>query len=360
MDKVIAFPIMGNYHVPAYYLFSKITSHKVIKTPLITSHTIELGSKYSPDFICTPFKYTLGSFIECLDKGANVLIQMGGGCRYGYYYELQEKILKNLGYEFKYYNLVSKGHTDIKLIYKIIKEIDTNFKLIKGLHYLLITRYMIKYMDYIENYIRKNKAYEVTKGSFDCIYDEMLNEMVKVNSLYKLNRLFRKYKKKILNVKINKPKNNIRIAIIGELFTLMEPFANYNIEDALIKMGVEIKRFTNVNYLLFEKSKKSKKFLKKLKNIKYKMGADAMDNIYYTKYLIDNNYDGIIHIKSSFCTPEIGSMSIINKMCEENNMPILFISMDTNTSKVGIETRLEAFYDMIEMRKKSEEMLFRN
>ena len=28
------------------------------------------------------------------------------------------------------------------------------------------------------------------------------------------------------------------------------------------------------------------------------MGADAMDNIYYTKYLIDNKYDGIIHIKS--------------------------------------------------------------
>jgi len=33
------------------------------------------------------------------------------------------------------------------------------------------------------------------------------------------------------------------------------------------------------------------------------MGADAMDNIYYTKYLIDNKYDGIIHIKSTFCTP---------------------------------------------------------
>ena len=353
MDKVIAFPIMGNYHVPAYYLFSKITSHKVIKTPLITSHTIELGSKYSPDFVCTPFKYTLGSFIECLEEGANVLIQMGGGCRYGYYYELQEKILKDLGYEFKYYNLVSKGYTDIKLIYKIIKEIDVKFNLIKGLHYFLITRYMIKYMDYIEDYIRENKAYE-KEGSLDKIYSEMLEEMIKVNSLYKLNKIFKKYKKKILNIKINKPKNNIRIAIIGELFTLMEPFANYNIEESLIKMGVEIKRFTDVNYLLFEKEKKSKKYLKKLKNIKYKMGADAMDNIYYTKYLIDNKYDGIIHIKSSFCTPEIGSMGIINKMCEENDMPVLFMSMDTNTSKVGIETRLEAFYDMIEMRKKSE------
>ena len=354
MDKVIAFPIMGNYHVPAYYLFSKITNHKIIKTPKITSNTIELGSKYSPDFVCTPFKYTLGSFIECLEEGANELIQMGGGCRYGYYYELQEKILKDLGYEFKYYNLVSKGHTDIKLIYNIIKEIVPNFKLIKGLHYLLITRYMIKYMDYIENYMRENKAYEIDKGSFDKTYNKMLNEMVKINTLYKLNKVFRKYKKKILNIKINKPKNNIRIAIIGELFTLMEPFANYNIEDDLIKMGVEVKRFTNVNYLLFKKRRKSKKYLKKLKNIKYKMGADAMDNIYYTKYLIDNKYDGIIHIKSSFCTPEIGSMSIINRMCEENNTPVLFMTMDTNTSKVGIETRLEAFYDMIEMRKKSE------
>ena len=182
----------------------------------------------------------------------------------------------------------------------------------------------------------------------------MIDEFIKVDSLCKLNKIFKIYKKRIFNIKLDKPKNNIRIAIIGELFTLMEPFANYNIEDYLINMGVEVKRFTNVTYLLFEKKRKSKKYLKKLKNIKYKMGADAMDNVYYTKYLIDNKYDGIIHIKSTFCTPEIGSMSVINKMCEENNMPVLFMSMDTSTSKVGMETRLEAFYDMIEMRKNNE------
>lgn len=354
MEKKLAFPIMGNYHIPVNFLFSKICSCKIIKTPLITSKTIELGSKYSPDFVCTPFKYTLGSFIECLEMGANTLIQMGGGCRYGYYFELQEKILEDLGYEFKYYNLVSKGHTDLIKIYKIIKEIEPNLKLFKSIYYLLITKQMVKYMDYIEDYIRQNKAYEINKGEFDLIYQKMIDEFVNVNKLYKLKKVFKKYKKKILNIKLNKPSNNIKIGIIGELFTLMEPFANYGIEESLINMNVSIKRFTDVTYLLFNKGKKSKKYLSKLKNIKYKMGADAMDNIYYTKYLIDNKYDGIIHIKSSFCTPEIGSMGIINKMCEENNMPVLFMSMDTNTSKVGIETRLEAFYDMIEMRKKNE------
>ena len=354
MDKIVAFPIMGNYYVPVNYLFSKIIDYKIINTPLITSKTIEIGSKHSPEFICTPFKYTLGSFIECLDMGANTLIQMGGGCRYGYYFELQEKILKDLGYNFKYYNLVSKGHTDIKKIYKIMKEINPKLKIFKSLYYLLITKKMIKYMDYIEDYIRKNKAYEINKGEFDKYYKEMIYEFIKVKYLYKLNKIFKKYKKKILNIKLNKQKNNIKIGIIGELFTLMEPFANYNIEDTLINMGVEVKRFTNVTYLLFEKKIKSKKYLKKLKNIKYKMGADAMDNIYYTKYLIDNKYDGIIHIKSTFCTPEIGSMSVINKMCEAADIPVLFMSMDINTSKVGMETRLEAFYDMIEMRKNNE------
>ena len=84
------------------------------------------------------------------------------------------------------------------------------------------------------------------------------------------------------------------------------------------------------------------------------MGADAVDNIYHTKELCKKHYDGIIHIKSSFCTPEIAVMPIINKIAKENNVPVIFFSFDTNTSEVGIKTRLEAFYDMLEMRKYNE------
>ena len=56
MEKVIAFPLMGNYYVPSYYLLSKVCDCKLLKPPQITSKTIELGSKNSPDFVCTPFK----------------------------------------------------------------------------------------------------------------------------------------------------------------------------------------------------------------------------------------------------------------------------------------------------------------
>ena len=350
----LAFPLMGDYDIPSKYLFSKILNVDILDIPKITSKTIELGSKHSPDFLCTPFKYTLGTYIECLDKGADVLIQMGGGCRYGYYYELQEQILKDLGYNFKYYNLVSMGYTDIKKIYSILKSIDPKISKFKAIYYTLITIKMVKYMDIIDDYVRQNSAYSNKKDEFKRLVFEIHSSFLKTKGLIDLNKKYRYYKKRLKNIDIDKPKNNIKIGIIGELYTLMEPVANYNIEDMLINNKVEVKRFTNVTYLLFQKPRKSKKYLKSLKNIKYKMGADAMDNIYYTKYLIDNSYDGIIHIKSSFCTPEIGSMGIINKMCEEANMPVIFLSMDTNTSKVGLETRIEAFLDMIEMRKNNE------
>lgn len=350
----LAFPLMGDYDIPSKYLFSKILNVDILDIPKITSKTIELGSKHSPDFLCTPFKYTLGTYIECLDKGADVLIQMGGGCRYGYYYELQEQILKDLGYNFKYYNLVSMGYTDIKKIYSILKSIDPKISKFKAIYYTLITVKMVKYMDIIDDYVRQNSAYSNKKDEFKRLVFEIHSSFLKTKGLIDLNKKYRYYKKRLKKIDIDKPKNNIKIGIIGELYTLMEPVANYNIEDMLISNKVEVKRFTNVTYLLFQKHRKSKKYLKSLKNIKYKMGADAMDNIYYTKYLIDNSYDGIIHIKSSFCTPEIGSMGIINKMCEEANMPVIFLSMDTNTSKVGLETRIEAFLDMIEMRKNNE------
>ena len=91
--------------------------------------------------------------------------------------------------------------------------------------------------------------------------------------------------------------------------------------------------------------------LKHNKYVKYSCGADASDNVANTEYLCKNGYDGIIHIKSSFCTPEIGIMPIINKVANKYDVPVIFFSFDLETSETGIKTRLEAFYDMLEMRK---------
>lgn len=355
MPRKIAFPHMGDYYVPARYLFKHILNCEVLNSPKITNKTIELGSKYSPDFVCMPFKYTLGTYIESLELGANVLVQAGGGCRYGYYSELQEQILKDLNYDFTYINLVSKGKTDIWKIYRDLRKIDPKLKILKALYYLFVTIKMVKYMDKIDICIRSNIGFEVEKNSFKNLKNKCLRSFSKVKSYYELRKNYKYYLKKLKEIKTNKPKHPLKVGIIGELYTLMEPFANYNLEYQLASYNIELVRYTNVSYLVFEKKREIKRLLKYAKKyIKYKMGADAADNIARTKYLCDHHYDGIIHIKSSFCTPEIGAMPIISKICHEYNMPLLFFSFDSNTSEVGIKTRIEAFYDMIEMRNKNE------
>lgn len=354
-ERIISFPHLGDYHIPIKFLLTKLTKYKVIESPPITKKTIELGSKYSPDFVCVPFKYNLGNFIETLENGANVLIQAGGGCRYGYYPEVQEKILKDLGYKFELLTLVDNDKMTLKSIYHTFKKIDKRIPVHKMFYYSLLTILMIRYMDNIDNYIRLNIGFEVEKNSFINLKKEMLNSFKNCKGFFSLTKRYFKYKKKFKKIDINKPKDCLKVGIIGELYTSMEPFSSYFLEKELASMNIEIKRFTNVSYLLYQKRLERKKNLRYIeKYCKYTIGADGMDNIYRCKYLIDQGYDGIIHIKPFGCTPEIGAIPIIRKVCQDYKMPIIYFSFDSQTSEAGIKTRLEAFYDMLKIKKEDD------
>ena len=63
MDRVISFPHLGYYYIVFNYFLSNACKCKVVVPPPSTKKTIELGAKYSPDFVCAPFKYNLGNYI---------------------------------------------------------------------------------------------------------------------------------------------------------------------------------------------------------------------------------------------------------------------------------------------------------
>ena len=321
----------------------------------MTSSIIKKGASNSPDFICTPFKYNMGNFIDSLENGANVLIQAGGGCRYGYYYELQEKILKDLGYDFLLINLMDEDGIDIIRVYKKFKILNDKLLFKDFCYYFILGFRMINILDKFENYMRLNYSLQYNKNDFDIIQKDMLNEMKNIKKITELISLQKKYNRKIYSVNLKKKdKMNIKIGIVGELFTSMEPFASFNLEKELSKFDCIVKRYTTATYLLFQKGFEQKKVLKKSKNyIDYLLGADGAESISRTLELIENGYDGIIHIKPFGCIPEINAMPILKKISNDYDIPIMYLTFDEQTTSTGINTRIEAFYDMIKMQKEN-------
>ena len=68
----------------------------------------------------------MGCYIEALEQGANVLIQTGGTCRLGYYGELHEQILKDMGMILRWFNLTLFRYKNLIGMLKGMKQVVPN------------------------------------------------------------------------------------------------------------------------------------------------------------------------------------------------------------------------------------------
>lgn len=351
MEKYkVSFPHIGNYCIPLEILFTEGLDVEYIVPPPITKRTLELGSRYSPDYVCAPFKYNLGNFIETIEAGANTIVQTGGVCRLGYYGELHEQILRDLNYDVRFVNMAKAQFSKPITFYNHFKEINPNMSLKKIARVLPVILKMAECMDEVEDYLRKNIGFEAVPGSLEAVHREFLSELRGVRGRKELNSVYGKYMRRIREVKVRKPQNPLRVGIVGEYYTIMEPFSNHYLEKELAQMGIVVDRWMNItNSLLHRSDKKIKEHIKNY--ARYNMGATSMYTIHKALEFAKKNYDGIIHVKSFGCTPEMDAMPVLQNIGSDYKIPILYFSFDSQTSDTGIRTRLEAFYDMIMMRK---------
>ena len=132
----------------------------------------------------------------------------------------------------------------------------------------------------------------------------------------------------------------------------MDSAANNNIEKTLLNEGVILYRYTNLSYLLIKKKFSQYKILNKSKKyLKYSLGADGTESVYHTLEHCKKGIDGIIHIKSYGCVPELNAIPILNEICDDYQVPILYLSFDGENQNANIDTKIEAFMDMLKSKK---------
>ncbi|OUP07093.1 2-hydroxyacyl-CoA dehydratase [Collinsella sp. An2] len=348
----VSFFHFRNYEPAFKYFTEQVLDADFVPTPTPTRATIKRGEEMSADYVCTPFKHIIGDYAAALDQGADTLVQVTGFCRLNYYGELQEMILRDAGYDnFQMLNFsdVATGKVRDYVAY-CKKVVNPNLSIPNGVKNLLGAYRMVEHIDAFRDRYLANAGFEVEHGSFDRVRKEFISAMNAATCNADIEDGFRRAMDALDALPTRKPVDPVRVAIVGEYYTAQDPNSNLDLEQKLLDMGVEVANYMSIsNFNLHYNAKAMQASIAEYSS--YDMGPTSTFNIAYAKRAAEQGVDGIVHIKSAGCTPEIDVMPVLQRLSRDYHVPVLFLTFDTQTSDAGLDTRLEAFYDMIAMRK---------
>lgn len=346
---------MGHLHIGLEACFDMLDVEYYQNKP-ITKRTIGLGTKYSPEFACLPFKVNVGNFIEALEDGANTLIFAGGfgPCRFGYYGPTQFLILKKLGYNFDHLiiEMVQKNQSDLLNKLKILSNSKSLIHIIKAIH---LGYSKIKLLDIAHEKALYYRPREKITGSTTRVQEEITYLIKNAKSGWDLRKVNKKMESWFTGIKLDKNKKPIKIGIVGEIYTLLEPQINMDLEKKLGNLGVHLIKSISLsewireNIFLDALGLNNNKKIKEYANpyIKRSIGGHCFENIGKANYFISTGCQGIIHLAPLTCMPEIVSKAILNKSTKDYKVPFISIFIDEQTGEAGLQTRLEAFTDLL-------------
>jgi len=348
---------MGNIYIPFKALFQRLKVDFVMP-PVSNQRTLSLGARYSPEGLCIPFKMTLGNLIEATELGANTLLMPGGNgiCRLGYYTRIQEQILRELGHNVE---IIQLGVSERKFagLLGIIKRVSNNASWPKIISAFRFGLAKLNALDMIERLVQKVRPVELVKGTANQIYDKAIRAIDKADDYNMLKKVKKDYVSQLNQVARNSQAEPLIVGITGEFYVLLEPFCSFDIERELGKLGVEVRRtiFTSewTKFSLFlnplginEKNRIHKAALPYLKR---DIGGDGWESV-GEKVLRAKEYDGLVHLAPFTCMPEIIAQNIMPSTREK--IPVLSIICDEQIAKPGILTRLEAFVDLLQRKRR--------
>jgi predicted nucleotide-binding protein (sugar kinase/HSP70/actin superfamily) len=356
----VTFPHMGNMYIPVKVLLDT-AGIEYVMPPLNSKKLCECAIKHSPEFACLPFKTILGDFIYGLENGADFIL-FGGGrgqCRLGYYGDLQAEILKSMNYRVEFVCLDLTNLSVMEVLHRIkpLVEGKSILKILKGIIDAVRTVYMA---DQLNKFARFTRCREIHKGQTDRVLSQFHTRVQKTEGYKNIKALIFGARKAIKQIKLDKGYNPIKISLVGEMYACAHPGINFEVEKKLGNMGVEVYNNLSVSHWITEY------FIKKLIPVRLKnksleagrefigtddIGGHGIHTVGNCILSAKNKLDGVIHIYPFTCMPEIVAQCAFNEIQSKYGIPIMTLIIDEMTGEASYITRLEAFVDLLEMKR---------
>lgn len=353
----VTFPHLGNTHIAIACLLQAL-GHEPVVPPPTTKRTLQLGSVYSPEEVCLPFKIVLGNMLEGIERGADCVLMIGGWgpCRLGYYAEIQRLLLENMGHQVEFITLEVPRHNYAKY-YQRYGRLLSPAKL-STLKLVPLAWSKLQVVEELEVLALQARPREWKHGAASRLLHRKLQRVEQAQTFAELNRIRRAAPEEFRAlVDPNKPAP-LRVGLVGEIYTVAEPFASLRLEERLGYLGVEVVRTISLRQWVVDHVFKQALGLYSLGELKRWaagylrgfIGGHGLESVAHSVQLSRENLNGIVHILPLSCMPEVVAQGILPQVSSNHGMPILSLVVDEHTGETGFQTRLEAFVDMLRRR----------
>ncbi len=360
----VTFPHMGNLSVIIQPFFESL-GIDVVVPPENSKRTLTLGTKFAPESSCLPLKFNLGNFIEAAEMGADTIAITGGigPCRFGYYGEVERQILHDAGYPYDVVVLEPPDGSFVGLAQRIrylVGRKNSWTQILAAMHFAY---HKILVMDRIEDMIHHARVLLDNPGEAEQLYSEARKRLTNIMTYSGLKGLIRWLERTIQerqllkeNAKEELIQQPLRIGIVGEIYTLLDPFSSADIERQLGHLRVLVDRsiylsgWVAENILLgLAKGYHSLKpcHLCAKPYLNHFVGGHGQESVGGAVNFAKEGFDGVIHLFPLTCMPEIAASSILPRVQNDYHIPIMTLIMDEHTGYAGVQTRLEAFVDLL-------------
>ncbi|HPT78285.1 MAG TPA: CoA protein activase [Candidatus Atribacteria bacterium] len=356
---VITFPHMGRVYISVKALFDDLNV-KLVVPPPVSKNTLELGTRLAPEMACLPLKISIGNYIESIKRGADTIILTGscGPCRFGYYGVVQKEILKDLGYDVNIV-ILDAPNTGFKAFIDKIRMISGYSSLSSLMRAFRAAFKVTVEVDELMDIVLRKRPREKHKGETDRLLSRFEHDVLKVHGSTETLELVAIYKDKISVIAEDEKADPVRIGLVGEIYTLIEPYVNLNVEKKLGSLGVEVHRGITLTDWIKTHLSMDMKYKRARRNALDKakpylgrcIGGHAWETIAATVGFNEKGMDGVIQILPFGCMPEIVAESIIPTISRDLSLPAMTVTVDELTGEAGYMTRLEAFVDLLSQKK---------
>ena len=358
----VTFPRMGNAHIPLKSFFEAVGIDVVLPPPT-SRRTVTLGTRHAPEFACYPLKLNIGNFIEAAERGADTIVMAGGigPCRFGYYAQVQREILRDLGYDMEMVVLEPPclGWAGLA---REVRKITGNASGGRILRALRLAWVKCSAVDEIEARALKARPKERMPGAVTEAARRALELVEKADCARKVEDALREGLSlmEAATGPVGEEREPIRVGLVGEIFMVLDSFANLDVERRLGELGVEVHRFLSmggwVRANLFPRFLRPREEAEMVRlarpYLNHFVGGHGVESVGGTVLYSEMGYDGVVQILPFTCMPEIVAQSILRNVSAEMGIPVLTLSLDEHTAEAGIQTRLEAFVDLLSRQKR--------